>query len=204
MYCRQCGAEMKESSAYCTKCGQKVRMKRNTETQLGKIIVGLGIGCFLVIILVRCVERKQKEQYVQKDVPLQEMAEESEELTIAEQLEEIDILYDNGMEEEGRQKLSELTEKNEKNPEFYLASADWAWNNGNPEKAKEILLTGFEQKEDSALMEKYIDFSMLTYMTDEEYEYASRFADLLAGATDNTEKLEIAKDIYFYFNLLRK
>lgn len=130
------------------------------------------------------------------------IAEIPEELTLQEQLSQAISLYyvDYATAE---QELRRIVEANKKNVEMYHFLSEWSLGLGKINEAKKFLIEGFHETEDISLMEECLDIT-LEYAPDgngKTYKTLLAIAESFAQETDNSQKLELAKSLYYLIEL---
>lgn len=195
MYCKKCGAEIKEGSAYCGKCGQSLKKKESKIPEWLQDMYIL-VGCiFFVVEVLYIID-------VCLFVPIAEnWLENRQKSVISQQVEEIFNLVDAGEDDLADEKMEALMEEEQYNPEFYLACGEESVDRGEIREALDILLIGYEATEDEKIMDYFVDTSLRNLVSKSglEYDLVKKVAEELAKETDNESKLELAKEIYFAY-----
>lgn len=205
MYCRKCGNQISDSASFCPRCGIAVASPVKPRNIKSIVFICCGISLVIVLVFVGILKKDTlSEGIASNDIHLEdELDTVEEEMSLREQLEEAIAVNDAGKDKESQQRFEEIMEENYENPEAWLTLAELAVEKEKINLAKEYLLMGFEQTEDERLMEEFLDISV-AYVEDEngeEYEILLGFVELYAEATDNEDKLEVAKKVYFYYQL---
>ena len=220
MYCRNCGEEIADNASFCHKCGKKTGNTKKTKNLKYMISIGtmLLVGIIVITLSIGRIHKIEESQspadsqegietpqtmgiFGQEVEP--EVPKEKAEMTLEEQFEEVFRLADEGNDTESEELFQQMYQEHSKEPELYFLLSQKYEERGKISSAKECLLEGFKQTENTTLMEQYIEIS-LKYAPDgngEAYQALLRFAELYAEATDSEKKLEVAKKIYYEFML---
>lgn len=206
MYCRNCGAQITDTAVFCTNCGKSIKAPQKKRHNYFLLVIIIVLSVFCLILFIR-PERMKKNDFTEGSAfpETEELVQtEARKLTVKERLEEVIRLSEED-EEAAEEALQELMLEYQKESEIYFALAEIFEEKGDISGAKDTLMLGFEETEDENFMEEYIDIS-IKYAPDgngKEYKVLKDFAEMIAEETDNTEKLEIAKKIYFYYQLVK-
>lgn len=193
MHCKYCGAQRSDNAQFCPKCGRPIEKKLQHENVQSKDTLAL-IYIVLAVIVGALVWGIVNAPY--------KAIKKNAEPSVKEQVEEVFILMENGEDDLADSNMQALMEENQWNPEFYEACADMSVRYGTIDEAMDILLIGFEITEDEDLMDKFVDISLqnIVNVNDTDYEKLKEIIGQIAEDTDNTKRLERARNIYFYFS----
>ena len=120
------------------------------------------------------------------------------ELTLEEKVDKFLELDANGDSEAAEQQMKEIFEEHGSETDVYIMFANIALEMGKPAEAQDMLFIGYQETEDDALVDAYIDIS-LEYAeggNGETYKTLLDYAEMIAGLTDNSDKLDILKQMY--------